>query len=233
MSTAPASTRWPDPARTATVVALKRPEIAKTRLATVPDPLRRRLAWTMALDTVAALAAAVPQVLVVSDQPGLADRFRSGGMALEVLVEASNGGMNAALQAGAAALAAAGFGSVLACVGDLPALTPASVRAVLAASAEYPRAYLADESGVGTTMLVAHGVELDPHFEGLSAAAHAASGAVDLAAGPLAGLIPDARHDVDTEADLVRAVRLGLGPATAALMDPVPGRLRTGRRPAE
>jgi 2-phospho-L-lactate guanylyltransferase len=52
------------------VIALKPTAHAKSRLA-VPDPLRRRLAWTMALDTFGLLSRALPQVLVVSDQPAL------------------------------------------------------------------------------------------------------------------------------------------------------------------
>lgn len=42
----------------AAVVALKQSPYAKSRL-DVPAPLRRRLAWTMALDTLSALASAV------------------------------------------------------------------------------------------------------------------------------------------------------------------------------
>ena len=43
----------------AAVVALKPSEYAKSRL-DLPAPLRQRLAWTMALDTLRALAAACP-----------------------------------------------------------------------------------------------------------------------------------------------------------------------------
>ena len=57
------------------VLALKPIEHAKSRLA-VPDPLRRRLALTMALDTLSALCRALPHVLVVSDQPALEARLR-------------------------------------------------------------------------------------------------------------------------------------------------------------
>jgi len=63
----------------AAVVALKPMEHAKSRLA-VPDALRRRLAWTMALDTLAALCDALPQVLVVSDQPALEAQLRRAGL---------------------------------------------------------------------------------------------------------------------------------------------------------
>ena len=210
----------------AAVVALKPVAQAKSRLGTLPDALRRRLAWTMALDTLQALSAAVDLVLVVSDQPALASRLGRAGVRAEVVPEAGAGGLNGALAHGAEVAAARGEATVLACVGDLPALRPASVRRVLAAAEDGGRAFLADATGVGTTMLAARGVPLWPQFQGPSAAAHLQSGAVPLAAGALGGL-PDARHDVDTEADLGLAAELGLGAATAALLVPGTHRLAT------
>ena len=114
----------------AAVIALKPIEHAKSRLA-VPDPLRRRLAWTMALDTLTALSRALPHVLVVSDQPALEARLRRAELAVEVISESGHVGMNSALTRGALSLHAEGFVSVLACVGDLPALRPESVALIL------------------------------------------------------------------------------------------------------
>jgi 2-phospho-L-lactate guanylyltransferase len=208
----------------AAVIALKPTEYAKSRLA-VPDPLRRRLAWTMALDTLSALRRALPHVLVVSDQPALEARLRRAGLAVEVISESGHVGMNSALGRGALILHAQGFSSVLACVGDLPALRPESVARILDASRPHPRSFVADASGVGTTMLVAHDVELAPQFQGRSAAAHHASGAVGLAAEAIGSPVADARRDVDTEADLAAAIGLGVGPATSALIDHERGRL--------
>lgn len=209
------------------MVALKAGEHVKSRLAPLPQPLRRRLAWTMAVDTLHALAAAVQQVCVVSNQPALHDRLSRAGLgAVEVVPEARPGGMNEALRLGADHLRAAGTARVVACVGDLPALRPASVAVVLAAAAAYDRASLPDATGTGTTMLhAADGVALAPHFQGRSAAAHLGSGAVALSDGRLGSAVPDARRDVDTEVDLVVAAGLGLGPATRALLDPGTGRL--------
>jgi 2-phospho-L-lactate/phosphoenolpyruvate guanylyltransferase len=200
------------------VIALKPIEHAKSRLA-VPNPLRRRLAWTMALDTLSALSHALPHVLVVSDQPALEARLRRAGIAVEVISESGHVGMNLALSRGARALHAQGFSSVLACVGDLPALRPESVLRILDASQSHPRSFVADASGLGTTMLVAHDVELAPQFQGRSAAAHHASGAVSLSAESIGSPIADAHRDVDTEADLAAAIALGVGPATGALID--------------
>ena len=206
------------------LIALKPLEHAKSRLA-VPNPLRRRLAWTMALDTLSALCRALPHVLVVSDQPALEARLRHAEIAAEVISESGHVGMNSALSRGAWTLHAQGFSSVLACVGDLPALRPESVLRILDVSRSHPRSFLADASGVGTTMLVAHDVELAPQFQGRSAAAHYASGAVNLSADAIGSPIADARRDVDNEADLAVAIGLGVGPATDSLIDHGKGRL--------
>jgi 2-phospho-L-lactate/phosphoenolpyruvate guanylyltransferase len=201
------------------LVALKRSGVAKSRLVSVPTPLRRRLAWTMAVDTLRALTAVLP-VIVISDQPELAGRLSRERISVRVLAEPVVAGMNAALRHGEKAAAAAGFSSTLACVGDLPALRPASVRAVLAAAVNPGRAFVADASGTGTTMLIASGTELDPHFQGRSAAGHRESGAVALTAAELGGPLADARRDVDSEVDLYDAYFLGLGSATGQLFDP-------------
>ena len=207
------------------LVALKRSDVAKSRLASVPAPLRRRLAWTMAVDTLRALTAVLP-VIVISNQPELAGRLSRERISARVLAEPLVAGMNAALRHGEKAATGAGFSSTLACVGDLPALRPASVRAVLAAAINPGRAFVADASGTGTTMLIASGTELDPHFQGRSAAGHRESGAVALTAAELGGALADARRDVDSEVDLYDAYFLGLGSATAQLFDP---RGRLGR----
>ena len=204
--------------RLAALVALKRSEAAKSRLSSLPDPLRRRLAWTMALDTLRALAAVLP-VIVISNQPALGARLRGEKILVRVLAESHLVGINAALQQGERAALAAGFRGVLASVGDLPALRTESVRTVLAAAEQYPRAFLTDTSGIGTTMLTAIGADLQPHFQGRSAAAHRASGAIGMDAQDLGRPVPDARRDVDSDVDLADALRLGLGPATAQLFD--------------
>ncbi|MGI3780333.1 MAG: 2-phospho-L-lactate guanylyltransferase, partial [Janthinobacterium lividum] len=211
------------------VVALKAGELVKSRLSPLPQPLRRRLAWTMAVDTLHALVAAVDAVVVVSDQPALRHRLSRAGLpSVAVVPETQPPGMNEALRQGADRLLGDGLSRVLACVGDLPALRPTSVALVLQAAAAYERAYLPDATGIGTTMLHADGhVPLAPHFQGRSAAAHHSSGAVPLTDERLGTPAPDARRDVDTEVDLVDAVGLGLGAATTALIDPVTGRLGT------
>jgi 2-phospho-L-lactate/phosphoenolpyruvate guanylyltransferase len=206
------------------VIALKPIAHAKSRLA-ISDPLRRRLAWTMALDTLAALGRALSHVLVVSDQPALEAQLRRAGVGVEVISESGHIGINSALGRGAQALQAQGFTTVVACVGDLPALRPESVRRILDASQAHDRSFVADASGVGTTILVAHNVQLEPQFQGRSAAAHHASGAASLSEDMIGSPVADARRDVDTEADLSVAIGLGVGNATGALVDHGTGRL--------
>ena len=102
---------------------------------------------------------------------------------------------------------------MLACVGDLPALRTESVERIVGAATGLGRSFLADASGVGTTMLIADGIDLRPMFQGRSAAAHHSSGAVHLTAERLGAPLADARGDVDTEVDLEIAWSLGLGSA--------------------
>lgn len=208
----------------AAVLALKPTAQAKSRLA-IPAPLRRRLAWTMALDTLSALCRALPYVLVVSDQPALEAGLRRAGLDVGVISESGYTGINSALGRGARTLQGKGFTTVLACVGDLPSLRPESVLQILDASRPHQRCFVADASGIGTTILVAHNIDLAPQFQGRSAAAHHASGAVSLSAEAIGSAVADARCDVDTEADLAVAIGLGVGRATQALVDQATSRL--------
>lgn len=199
------------------MVALKAGDQAKSRLSSIPARWRRELATAMAADTLQALAAALDHVLVVGDGPDLLGEVLGSRLEIEQIAEPHASGLNAALGHGAALLQERGATVVVACVGDLPALRAASVRRVLEAAQPYPRSFLADASGSGTTMLVARNTDLAPQFGGSSAATHLSSGAHPLI-GPALGTVADARTDVDTEADLVVASRIGLGPATRAVL---------------
>ncbi len=238
------------------VIALKALAEAKSRM-DAPPPLRRRLALAMFLDTVEALSAVIEPTMVVSGQPGLQALLHRLEIDAVVLADDQPRGLNAALQLGEDGLLAAGVDRVLACVGDLPTLTPAAVRTVLAAAdrqqADDPatRFFVPDASGVGTTMLIATRSSLGPRFQGSSAAAHLDSGAralvpatpalIEPADGAESVGGPDiasrhgsdgqewlrARRDVDNEEDLRSAYRLGVGPWTRALIDPATGSLGT------
>lgn len=181
---------------------------AKSRLAdAVPDPeTHARLVVALRSDTIAAALAcrSVAHVVLVVDSPCTApDR-------VEVLVQASTG-LNPALEEGAGFAAAHWPGDgVAALLGDLPALTPIELGAALLAASRVERAFVADASGTGTTLLAARpSVPLQPRF-GLDSAARHASLATEIPGGP--GL----HRDVDTLDDLRSALELGVGPATLA-----------------
>ena len=177
---------------------------AKTRLlsASTSPAAHRRLVEAVRADTLSAARAAdgVARVLVVADRDGLPD----------ALVQARPGLNPGLTEAAAHAAQKWPEDGVVALVGDLPALRPAELAAALAAAGRYPRSFVPDADGTGTTLLaVQPGVALEPAF-GVDSAARHRAGAIALDAGP--GL----RRDVDTAADLQAAAELGLGPATAA-----------------
>ncbi|KPI01397.1 protein of unknown function DUF121 [Actinobacteria bacterium OK074] len=225
------------------VIPLKPLPRAKSRLAdTAGDGLRPGLALAFAQDTVAAAlaCAAVREVAVVTGDP-LAGR-ELAALGARIVPDEPVGGLNAALAHASAVVrswhpsgavtglvrdtapsATGAAGAVAALNADLPALRPAELLRVLDAAAAFPRAFLADAAGVGTTLLAAApGHELRPAFGTDSRRRHRASGAVELA---LAG-VESVRQDVDTGADLRTALALGVGPrtttATAGLA--LPGR---------
>ncbi|GHH22642.1 2-phospho-L-lactate guanylyltransferase [Streptomyces rubradiris] len=198
------------------VIPLKPLARAKSRLAdTAGDGVRPGLALAFAQDTVgAALACAeVPDVAVVTDDE-LAGR-ELAALGARIVPDVPGGGLNAALAHGAAVVRRHRPGAAVAALNaDLPALRPAELSRVLAAAAEFPRAFLPDAAGVGTTLLAAsRGRELRPAFGVDSRARHRASGAAELAP---AG-VDSVRQDVDTGADLRAALALGVGRFTAVV----------------
>ncbi|MFC3575363.1 2-phospho-L-lactate guanylyltransferase [Streptomyces yaanensis] len=197
------------------VVPLKALARAKSRLSdTATDGLRPGLALAFAQDTVAAALScpAVRDVAVVTDDP-LAGRELATLGALIVPDEPA-GGLNAALAHGATAVRRLRpDGAVAALNADLPALRAVELARVLDAGAEFPRAFLPDAAGIGTTLLAAApGRELRPAFGMDSRARHRASGAVELTL----DAVDSVRQDVDTGDDLRAALALGVGPRTAA-----------------
>lgn len=199
------------------VVPLKPLAVAKSRLAPIAGAVRPALALAFALDTVSAAlrCAGVADVTVVTDDPVAGAEVAALGAF--VVADAPAAGLNAALRHGAERVRKRQAGAAVGALnGDLPALRPAELAAVLREAARLPgRAFLADAAGVGTTLLTASpGVPLSPGFGGSSRARHLASGAREIA-------LPDVesvRRDVDTGADLDRARALGVGPHTARLL---------------
>lgn len=197
------------------VVPVKRPEVAKTRLADVAGAHREALARAFAADTVdAALACPhVAEVVVVTDDTEAADDALAMGAV--VVADAPDAGLNAALVHGAEEARRrrlhAPVGTLSA---DLPALRPEELAAALEAASGHPVSFVADAAGIGTTVYCASGgADFEPRFGGRSRAAHRAAGAVELM---LPG-IPSVRRDVDTAVDLWDALRLGVGPRTKSV----------------
>ena len=196
------------------VIPVKSPAAGKSRLVPgVTDAARAALARAFALDTIAAALAArsVARVIVVGDDPDLAD-------GAEFLAEpgADGGGgergLLPAIRHGIAHARAEAPGAVAVLLGDLPALTPDELDAALDAAAGHPLAFVRDADGTGTTLATAAaGVPFDPQFGPGSGARHAAAGFVELEASGAAGLT----RDVDTVDGLETVLHHGVGGHTA------------------
>ncbi|MFD7030477.1 2-phospho-L-lactate guanylyltransferase [Streptomyces sp. NPDC059917] len=194
------------------MIPLKPLSVAKSRLAAAAGADRPRLALAFAQDTVAAAltCAAVRDVVVVTDDPLAGAELAALGA--RIVADRPAAGLNAALAHGAGAVREVRPGAAVAAMNaDLPALRPSELQRVLDNAAEFPRAFLADAAGIGTTLLsAAPGIELAPAFGGPSRARHSASGAAEIT---LRG-VDSVRRDVDTAADLREALLLGVGPRT-------------------
>lgn len=211
--------RWESPASGVDlVVPVKSLHTAKSRLLrslrTTDYLAHRELVLAMLTDTLlAAMAAtAVHRVAVVTPDPDV--RATAAALGAIPLIEPARGGLNRALAYGESFLRATGphrqMGALQA---DLPALRPVEVDDAVAL-AHNRRAFCADWSGRGTTLLLAGRDErLKPRFGSDSAQAHRDSGAVDLA-----GCWPTLRCDVDIARGLATAAALGLGHYTLATL---------------
>jgi 2-phospho-L-lactate guanylyltransferase len=187
------------------LVPLRALPSAKSRLAvSLAQEVHGLLVEAIRADTLAAVGAAAPVVrtVLIGDAAGE-----------DITLVQTSAGLNGALRDGAAyARERWPDDGIAALVGDLPALQADEIAAALDAAAEHRSAFVPDASGTGTTLLAASpGTQLDPRF-GLGSAARHGEIAVALPAGP--GL----RTDVDTIAELADAARIGVGPATAAVL---------------
>ncbi len=195
------------------VVPVKDSASAKSRLHPPPGIRRADLAHAFALDTVTAVAQTVPapHVHVVTSDSGTTSF--AAGLGARV-VEDPGGGLNSAIRAGLEHISAtSGDGPVGVLLGDLPTLTPAVLSRALRACGRHRTAFVPDAEGTGTVLLTARALpDLVPAFGAGSALAHARhSTRLDLDLAPL-------RSDVDDDAALGRAVALGVGPRTAAVL---------------
>ncbi|MFI8567309.1 2-phospho-L-lactate guanylyltransferase [Rhodococcus sp. NPDC078407] len=224
-----------DPARSvvAVLIAVKDLATAKSRLsAEFSGPERTRLVLAMLSDTVSAAGAVsvVDSVTVVTPDPLVADTARRIGA--RVLDEPigdpalpPDARLNNAFASAAAVVRRETLGGgrsrhddrvdIIALQADLPAMRPAELAQAYADAHRGGRSLVVDHHGTGTAALILKDSpgELEPLFGLDSARRHAESGAPKLD-----GHWPGLRLDVDTAVDVRRAHRLGVGPATAAVL---------------
>jgi 2-phospho-L-lactate guanylyltransferase len=201
----------------AVIIPVKPTAVGKSRLE-LPTVDRVTLARAIALDTIAAAAAcpAVDQVYVVTDDGALV------ALAFDIprlrFVAEDDGagrprGIDTAVAIGADAAGVRMPRAAL--LGDLPALRPEDLDAVLNAAGALDQTVVPDAEGTGTTLVTARsGIPLLTSFGAQSFARHVELGCVPLEIADASSL----RHDVDTAAQLEVAAGLGLGPRTAALL---------------
>jgi len=196
------------------VIAVKRLTAAKTRLAPVFSAATREgVVLAMLIDTITAAAAvpAVQSITVVTpdDVAGEAARRLGARVLPDPTPQGHRNPLNNAIAAAEQAVRAE-TSNIVVLQGDLPALQPQELGEAIAAARTYPRSYVGDRHGTGTSALIALGVELDPQFGENSAERHRHSGAIELT-----GAWPGLRCDIDTPDDLLVARRLGVGATTA------------------
>lgn len=201
----------------AVLVPVKPPAQGKSRLVGTTEGLRRDLAAAFALDTVAACLAArrVGAVLAVTDDASFSRQLTGAGCA--AIPDGVTGDLNATLRQAAAEAHRRwpGLVSVAVCA-DLPALRPEDLDIALAAAPADRPGFVADATGLGTTMYVAPHAVFAPRFGPGSRQLHLDAGAIELM-----GELPSLRHDVDDLDDLRRVLTLGVGPRTTAAAAPV------------
>ena len=156
----------------------------------------------------------IARIVVVSPDPSVIRATTALGV--EAVMEPSPSGINEAV----ASVRSQVSGPVIAILGDTPCLTRDALDTVLHEADQHEVSFVADASGVGTTMWCTRGTtSARSHFGHHSRARHRADGAVELGAGFNSSSWTRARRDVDTDVDLWDAHRIGLGHATARLVD--------------
>jgi 2-phospho-L-lactate/phosphoenolpyruvate guanylyltransferase len=175
---------------------------------------RAALAVAFARDAISAAcaAASVDLVVVVTNDPAVTEHLDG----VQTVADPGDG-LHAAIMAGIATLDPAAPAAVV--LGDLPALTPHTLDATLALAVGERRSFVPDALATGTTMLAATRADaLRPHFGPGSAELHRQAGHVALPVPQGTGL----RLDVDELADLHRALDVGVGPHTRAVLANAP-----------
>jgi len=203
----------PDIDRWRLIVPVKGHLAAKSRLHPPDGVARADLAHAFALDTISAAVACMPPahlVVVTSDQLTAAFVRDQGG----TVVADQGDGLNPAVRHGARYVARVlGGGPTAVLLGDIPTLRSQDLVDALSACGRHLRALVPDASGTGTVLLSALSPQdLYPHFGPDSARKHARHCVrLDLD-------LPALRTDVDDDQGLRRAVAIGVGRHTAAVL---------------
>ena len=194
------------------IIPVKPSGLGKSRLE-VPGVDRMALTRAIALDTIAAAAAAdgVGRVVIVTDDGGLVIqaidipglRFVSEGDAV---------GLNEAVAVGAATAEGMPRAALL---GDLPSLRSADLSEALQSAASVDRGVVPDQERTGSTLVTARaGVAWETAFGDGSFARHVELGCTPLEVADASTL----RRDVDTVEQLRAAAGMGLGRRTARVL---------------
>ena len=205
--------RSPDIDRWRLIVPVKGQLAAKSRLHPPAGVARADLAHAFALDTITAAVPCVPPahlVVVTSDELTATFVRNQGG---SVIADQGNG-LNPAVRHGIGYVERVlGIGPIAVLFGDIPTLRPQDLIDALSACAMHPRALVPDASGKGTVLLSALSPQdLHPRFGPDSARKHGRDCVrLDLD-------LPALRTDVDDDQALRRAVAIGVGRHTAAVL---------------
>lgn len=202
------------------IVPVKAPARAKSRLADFTGTNRSTLATAFALDVIGALLGCsfVSTIRVVTDDTDFAALARNlGCQVINDQTNSLNEAIVFAARAGHNSETKAVTDPVAVVVSDLPCATSGAFNALfdqcevaLFGSSPQTQAFLRDQSGQGTTFLAASTAQnLMPLFGPKSAQAH-----IDVGAWGLGNADPGLQLDVDTRADLEKAIELGVGPHT-------------------
>jgi 2-phospho-L-lactate guanylyltransferase len=186
------------------VVPVKSFDRAKTRLAGILGPdERRELAMAMLADVLDALAATegLAGILVVTgDGEAAAMAWRFGA---KVLADPVESGTNPAVLWGLRELDRLGTSGAVVVPGDLPFVTPAELRTVLAALKRSPAVIVPAARDGGTNILaLSPPSTMTPSYGPDSFARHLAT-ATAAGLDPAVLILDGAGHDIDVAADLV------------------------------
>ncbi|MEO6145156.1 MAG: 2-phospho-L-lactate guanylyltransferase [Dermatophilaceae bacterium] len=195
------------------IVPVKGQLAAKSRLHPPAGVARADLAHAFALDTITAALAGIPPIhlVVVTSDELIATFVRDQG---GTVIADDGGGLNSALHQGIDHVERiVGPGPTAVLLGDIPTLRPQDLTNALSACALHPRAMVPDASGIGTVLLSALSPhDLHPKFGPDSAGKHARDCVrLDLD-------LPALRTDVDDDHALRRAIAIGVGRHTAAVL---------------